>query len=63
MADAGSVPFFEADPLLWDSVNNVGLRNNYICCVHAARMMVKRRSGLIVNMSSAAGLQYTFNVP
>ncbi|KAJ1360349.1 Dehydrogenase reductase SDR member 1 [Parelaphostrongylus tenuis] len=26
-------------------------------------MMVKRRSGLIVNMSSAAGLQYTFNVP
>ncbi|KAJ1360350.1 Dehydrogenase reductase SDR member 1 [Parelaphostrongylus tenuis] len=63
MANAGSVPFFEADPLLWDSVNNVGLRNNYICCVHAARMMVKRRSGLIVNMSSAAGLQYTFNVP
>uniref|UniRef100_A0A0K0CWG4 Dehydrogenase/reductase SDR family member 1 n=1 Tax=Angiostrongylus cantonensis TaxID=6313 RepID=A0A0K0CWG4_ANGCA len=63
MADAGSVPFFEADPLLWDSVNNVGLRNNYICSVHAARMMVKRKSGLIVNISSAGGLQYTFNVP
>lgn len=63
MAEAGSVPFFEADPLLWDSVNNVGLRNNYICCVHAARMMVKRKSGLIVNISSAGGLQYTFNVP
>ncbi|VDL72572.1 unnamed protein product [Nippostrongylus brasiliensis] len=63
MADSGSVPFFEADPLLWDSLNNVGLRNNYICCVHAARMMVKRKSGLIVNISSAGGLQYTFNVP
>ncbi|VDM54953.1 unnamed protein product [Angiostrongylus costaricensis] len=76
MADAGSVPFFETDPLLWDSINNVGLRNNYICSVHAARMMVKRkciivsilsivtfRSGLIVNISSAGGLQYTFNVP
>ncbi|KJH47742.1 oxidoreductase, short chain dehydrogenase/reductase family protein [Dictyocaulus viviparus] len=63
MADAASVPFFEADPLLWDAINNVGLRNNYICCVHAARMMVKRKSGLIVNISSAGGLQYTFNVP
>ncbi|KAK6057248.1 oxidoreductase, short chain dehydrogenase/reductase family protein [Cooperia oncophora] len=63
MAEAGCVPFFEADPLLWDSVNNVGLRNNYICCVHAARMMAKRKSGLIVNISSAGGLQYTFNVP
>ncbi|VDO46467.1 unnamed protein product [Haemonchus placei] len=63
MAEAGSIPFFEADPLLWDSVNNVGLRNNYICCVHAARMMVKKQSGLIVNISSAGGLQYTFNVP
>ncbi|KAJ1360348.1 Dehydrogenase reductase SDR member 1 [Parelaphostrongylus tenuis] len=63
MVESGSVPFFEADPLLWDSINNVGLRNNYICCVHAALMMVRRKSGLIVNISSAGGLQYTFNVP
>ncbi|KAL6734584.1 hypothetical protein Aduo_005110 [Ancylostoma duodenale] len=63
MAESGSIPFFEADPLLWDSINNVGLRNNYICCVHAAKMMAQRKSGLIVNISSAGGLQYTFNVP
>ncbi|VDM83717.1 unnamed protein product, partial [Strongylus vulgaris] len=63
MVDQGSIPFFEADPLLWDSINNVGLRNNYICCCHAAKMMAKRRSGMIVNISSAGGLQYTFNVP
>ncbi|KHJ98772.1 hypothetical protein OESDEN_01237, partial [Oesophagostomum dentatum] len=63
MADSGSIPFFEADPLLWDDVNNVGLRSNYICCVHAAKMMAKRETGLIVNISSAGGLQYTFNVP
>ncbi|CAJ0606381.1 unnamed protein product [Cylicocyclus nassatus] len=63
MAEKVSVPFFEADPLLWDSVNNVGLRNNYICCCHAAKMMAKRKSGMIVNISSAGGLQYTFNVP
>ncbi|ETN85211.1 oxidoreductase, short chain dehydrogenase/reductase family protein [Necator americanus] len=63
MADSGSIPFFQADPLLWDSINNVGLRNNYICCAHAAKIMTKKKSGLIVNISSAGALQYTFNVP
>ena len=47
---------------MWDAVNNVGLRNNYICAIHAAKMMVARRSGLIVNISSAGGLTYLFNV-
>ncbi|PAV63961.1 hypothetical protein WR25_18790 [Diploscapter pachys] len=54
--------FYELDPLFWDKVNNVGLRNNYICSVHAARMMVKKKQGLIVQVSSIGGLQYTFNV-
>lgn len=44
-------------------VNNVGLRNHYYCSVYAARMMVKRRTGLIVNISSAGGLIYLFAVP
>ena len=51
------------DPLFWDTVNNVGLRNHYVCSVHGARLMVPRKSGLIVNVSSAGGLQYLFNVP
>uniref|UniRef100_A0A914BZF0 Dehydrogenase/reductase SDR family member 1 n=1 Tax=Acrobeloides nanus TaxID=290746 RepID=A0A914BZF0_9BILA len=55
--------FFECDPLFWDDVNNVGLRNNYICAVYAARMMAKKKRGLIVNISAAGGIQYVFNVP
>ncbi|KAJ1352014.1 hypothetical protein KIN20_008201 [Parelaphostrongylus tenuis] len=48
---------------MWDEVNNVGLRNHYYCSVYAARMMVKNGGGLIVNVSSAGGLRYLFNVP
>lgn len=46
----------------------VGLRNVYICCCYAARLMTKRdelshpAGGLIVNLSSVGGLQYLFSV-
>lgn len=54
--------FWETDPVnTWDDINNVGLRNNYICSVYASRMMVPRKQGLIVNISSMGGLQYAFN--
>ncbi|KAL5016967.1 hypothetical protein ScPMuIL_006556 [Solemya velum] len=55
--------FWEMPPTAWDDVNRVGLRNHYICSVYAARMMVPRRTGLIVNISSFGGLRYLFNVP
>ena len=55
-------PFYEQSPSMWDEVNNVGLRNHYICAVYAARMMVPRKQGLIVNISSGGGLRYLFNV-
>eukprot|EP00058_Branchiostoma_floridae_P004084 XP_002589572.1 hypothetical protein BRAFLDRAFT_224709 [Branchiostoma floridae] len=54
--------FWEQDPGFWDEVNNVGLRNHYICSVYAARLMVLQKKGLIVNISSPGGLQYVFNV-
>jgi len=54
--------FWELDPLAWDEINNVGLRNHYICSVYAARMMIPNKSGLIVNISSPGGLKYLFNV-
>lgn len=57
------VKFWDQPPDTWDVVNNVGLRNHYFCSVYAARMMVPRKSGLIVNISSAGGLRYLFNVP
>ncbi|EYC11252.1 hypothetical protein Y032_0051g2099 [Ancylostoma ceylanicum] len=56
-------PFYECRPEIWDDINNVGLRNHYFCSVYASRMMVNNGSGLIVNISSAGGLRYLFNVP
>lgn len=55
-------PFYETDPYIWDTINNVGLRNHYFCSVYAARLMAARNKGLIVNVSSAGGLRYIFNV-
>ncbi|OZC09345.1 oxidoreductase, short chain dehydrogenase/reductase family protein [Onchocerca flexuosa] len=55
--------FFECQPSFWDEINLVGLRNVYVCSVFASRMMVPRQKGLIVNISSPAGIRYFFNVP
>lgn len=55
--------FWHEDPVnQWDCINGVGLRNHFICTTYAARMMVERKDGLIVNLSSVGGLQYLFNV-
>lgn len=37
-------------------------RNNYICSTYAAQMMVEKKTGLIVNVSSFGGQRYLFNV-
>lgn len=57
------VPFWEQPMSTWDEVNNVGLRNHYLCTVLASQRMVPRKQGFIVNVSSAGGLRYLFNVP
>ncbi|KHN84377.1 Dehydrogenase/reductase SDR family member 1 [Toxocara canis] len=62
LCDVNGKTFWEMDASIWDEVNNVGLRNHYYCCVYAARMMVPRKRGLIVNISSVGGLTYLFNV-
>ena len=54
--------FYETPLGIWDQINGVGLRNHYLCTVYASRMMVKQKSGLIVNISSPGGLRYWFNV-
>lgn len=43
--------------------NEFKSRNHYLCAVHAAKLMVPRKKGLIINISSAGGLRYLFNVP
>jgi len=63
IATCMGVPFYEQPLSTWDTVNNVGLRNHYLCSVRAAKMMVPRGSGLIVNISSFGGLRYLFNIP
>uniref|UniRef100_A0A915DW21 Dehydrogenase/reductase SDR family member 1 n=1 Tax=Ditylenchus dipsaci TaxID=166011 RepID=A0A915DW21_9BILA len=63
MANNVGKKFYECAPEYLDEVNDVGLRNYYFCSVYAARMMAKKNNGLIVNVSSAGGLQYFFNVP
>ncbi len=54
--------FWEIEPEDWDRMNDVGLRGHYVASVHAARMMARRRSGLIVNVSSFGSIAYLFNV-
>merc|ERR1711874_534654 len=55
--------FWETEPAnTWDTINGVGLRGHYICTTLASRMMVPRKQGLIVNVSSSGGLKYLFNV-
>ncbi len=37
LRDTGK-PFWETSPVeTWDTMNNVGLRNHYLCTVHASR--------------------------
>jgi len=63
LSGSGQQNFWEMKPEMWDECNNVGLRNNYICSVYAARMMVPAKQGLIINISSFGGMMYMFNVP
>ncbi|MBP0021522.1 MAG: SDR family NAD(P)-dependent oxidoreductase [Cyanobacteria bacterium SBLK] len=63
LLDSFNDSFWASDPTLWDVANNVGLRSHYISSVYAARMMTKRKRGLICTISSWAGLYYIFSVP
>ena len=44
--------FLEADEAWWDRVLGVNLRAAFVCSLRAARLMARRRSGVIINMSS-----------
>ena len=49
-------PFLEIDAETWDRVLAVNLRGVFLCGQAAARRMVARRRGAIVNMSSTNGI-------
>ncbi len=53
--------FWEAPLSVWDDLAVVGLRGYYVTAALGARLMVEQGSGLIVNVSSAGGDDYTLN--
>lgn len=58
--DAYGKPFWQAEPELWDAINNVGLRSHYVASIYAARIMSKQSQGIICTISSWGGLSYIF---
>jgi NAD(P)-dependent dehydrogenase (short-subunit alcohol dehydrogenase family) len=47
----------ELTPLdTWDRVLNINLRGTFLCCQAAARVMLQKGSGVIINFSSIAGM-------
>jgi dehydrogenase/reductase SDR family protein 1 len=57
------VPFWELPLDLWDRLLTVGLRSYYMASVFAARRMVRRQCGLIVNISSSGARVHFREVP
>jgi NAD(P)-dependent dehydrogenase (short-subunit alcohol dehydrogenase family) len=58
--DANGKPFWDCEPNLWDASHNVGLRSHYVASIFAAKMMTKRKQGLICTLSSWGGMSYIF---
>jgi dehydrogenase/reductase SDR family protein 1 len=54
--------FWELPIEQWDTMHTVGLRSHYVASVHAARMMVPARRGLIVHISSFGAKVYALSV-
>lgn len=57
-----NTPFWEQPVELWDDNYTVGLRSNYVASRLAAKVMVRQKSGLIVNISFFGGRHYLNNV-
>lgn len=48
---------FELDEAVWDKVCNVNLKGVFFCAQAAARIMVAKNDGVLINMSSESGLE------
>jgi dehydrogenase/reductase SDR family member 1 len=55
-------PFWKQPIWRWDAMFAAGIRAHYVAALHAARLMVAQRSGLIVNISFWAAQKYIGNV-
>ena len=56
-------PFWEQPAWRWDAMMTAGVRSAYVASQHAARLMVPRRRGLIVNISFWPAQKFIANTP
>jgi len=56
-------PFWKQPIDIWNEMQTVGVRSNYVASVFAAPMMIEQKSGLIVSISFYSGRKYYGNVP
>lgn len=65
MVDGGaftwSLPFWEQPAHRWTAMMDAGVRAAWMCGAHAARLMIPRRRGLIVNVSLWPAQKYIGN--
>lgn len=52
-------PFWDISDAEWDRVLATNLKGTFMCTQRAARMMMPRKSGCIINIASQAGLFYS----
>lgn len=55
------LPFWQQPMHRWPAMMDVGVRTAFVCSAHAARVMVPRRKGLIVNISFWAAQKHIGN--
>ncbi len=55
-------PFWEQPIALWDEMQQVGVRSNFVAATHATQLMSQNSGGLIVNISFYASRRYYGNV-
>ncbi|MDJ0820615.1 MAG: SDR family NAD(P)-dependent oxidoreductase [Paracoccaceae bacterium] len=55
-------PFWQQPYALWDEMNIVGVRSNYVATACAAPLMIGQGNGLIVNISFYAARRYYGNM-
>jgi dehydrogenase/reductase SDR family member 1 len=56
------LPFWEQPEYVWSSMMDAGVRAAYFASVHAARLMIPNKRGLIVNVSLWAAQKHVANV-
>jgi len=52
-------PLVELSEEDWDTTVDIGLKGYYLCSQAAAKVMIEKRKGSIINMSSTAGIRPT----